>query len=342
MKTKDSAKRTVPGKARSSLYDRCNGFLLGCFLALIRFRFARDEYPHHRCRIHEFFDEAGINVRLPPSAVAYSRRADALQLKVAKACHKKSAQLRDFMLIGALSALDALLRAAGRSESDELRAANVSALKRNKLKGKALYDRYLARVAQLAAESGAAPDDVKMETILTPAMEMLVSTLEPLKRDDAMCFIAMPFSPPYVGYFGSFYRPLANYLDCGAFRMWGGLSGEAYVDLMLTIIRRCKLVIADLSRANVNVLYEFGVARGLEKRVIPLCQKAHLKKLPSNVTSDQLFQVYSPREKDWPEGVVLRCATQVALVDFTIELTEERLAKARWLAGQALPHLPEE
>jgi len=89
---------------------RCNGFLLGCFLALSRFRFARDEYPLHRSRIHEFFDEAGINVRLPPSAVAYSHRADALQLKVAKACHKKSAQLRDFMLIGALSVLDALLR----------------------------------------------------------------------------------------------------------------------------------------------------------------------------------------------------------------------------------------
>ncbi|HEX3105232.1 MAG TPA: hypothetical protein VHQ22_12350 [Terriglobales bacterium] len=341
MKKKDSAKRTVPGKTRSRLYDQSNGFLLGCFLALIRFEFARDEYPLHRSRIHEFFDEAGINVRLPPSRVAYNRSADALQLKVAKACHKKSAQLRDFMLIGAFSALDALLRALGRSASDELRAASITALKRNKLKGKALYDRYLARVAQLTADSSVAPDSVKMENILTPGMEMLVSALEPLKRDDAMCFVAMPFSPPYSGYFSSFYRPLANHLDCGAFRMWGGLSGEAYVDLMLTIIRRCKFVIADVSSANVNVLYEVGVARGLEKRVIPLCQKTHMKKLPSNITSDQLFQVYSPHEKDWPNGVILRCATQVALVDFAVQLAEEQLVKARWVGGQALPQLLE-
>jgi hypothetical protein len=36
--------------------------------------------------------------------------------------------------------------------------------------------------------------------------------------------------------------------------MWGGLSGEAYVELMLTIMRRCRVVIADLGDVNGNVL----------------------------------------------------------------------------------------
>lgn len=340
MNVKVRGKRKPTSEKRSSLYDRSNGFLLGCFLALIRFKFARDEYPIHRPRINEFFEEAGIAVRLPDSAGAYTRSADTLQEKIAKACAEKSAELARFMIVGALAALDGLLRATGRSESEDLRTTVIEMLDRNKLPGKKLYDRFLSRVAQLAADSDAAPGDAKIETILTPAMEMLSSALEPLKPDDAMCFVAMPFSPPYVGYFRIFYRPLAKELGCGAFRMWGGLSGEAYVELMLTIMRRCKFVIAELSGANANVIYEFGVARGLDKRVVPVCQRRHMKNLPSNVTSDQLFRVYSTREKDWPHGAVLRCAAQVALVDFTMELMEDRLKKARWVSGRQLPQLP--
>ena len=89
-KIKKSRKDKPPAGKRSSLYDRSNGFLLGCFLALLRFKFARDNYPVHRSRIHEFFEEANITFRLPASAAAYSRSADALQLKTAKACLAKS------------------------------------------------------------------------------------------------------------------------------------------------------------------------------------------------------------------------------------------------------------
>jgi hypothetical protein len=341
-KIKNSSDDKPPGKKRSSLYDRSNGFLLGCFLALLRFKFARDNYRIHRSRVHEFFEEAGITFRLPPSAGAYSRVADALQLKAAKACAARSVEMSRFMMIGAFAARDGMLRAMGKSASDELRATAIGLLERNKLKGKKLYDRFLTRVAHLAEETGAAPGDTTVQTIMTPAMELLASTLEPLGPDGAMCFVAMPFSPPHVDYFRCFYRPLASHLECDAFRMWGGLSGEAYVELMLTIMRRCKFVIAELSGANANVLYEFGVARGLDKRVIPLCQTRYSKRLPSNITSDQLFQVYSPREKEWPQGTVLRCAAQVALVDFAVEITEDRLKKARWVAGQQLPQLPAE
>ena len=176
---------------------------------------------------------------------------------------------------------------------------------------------------------------------LTPAMDLLTGTLEPLETDNAMCFVAMPFRRPYAGYFAQFYRPLATAMECRAFRMWGGLSGEAYVELMLTVMRRCRVVIADLSEVNGNVLYEFGVARGLEKRLVPLCQRTFAGALPSNIASDQLLQVYSPREKDWPGLVAIRCAAQVALVDLSLELAEKALADARWTDGDRLPQLPE-
>lgn len=122
--------------------------------------------------------------------------------------------------------------------------------------------------------------------------------------------------------------------------MWGGLSGEAYVELMLAIMRRCKIVLADLSDVNPNVLYEFGVARGLDKQVVPLCLRSYVGKLPSNIASDTMLQLYSSREKEWPAGTVLRCAAQVSLLDFSRELAERRLAVAHWEKGARLPQLP--
>jgi hypothetical protein len=134
---------------------------------------------------------------------------------------------------------------------------------------------------------------------------------------------------------------MATAMECRAFRMWGGLSGEAYVELMLTIMRRCRVVVADLSEVNGNVLYEFGVARGLEKRVVPLCQRTFASALPSNIASDQMLQLYSPREKEWPELAAIRCAAQVALIDLSLELAEKAVANARWTTGARLPELPE-
>ena len=227
--------------------------------------------------------------------------------------------------------------------SDDLRNQATRFLRRYKFDGEALYDRFLIRVRQEADDAEASGrSGVHIDTFLTPAMEMLVSTIEPLPTDTPTCFVAMPFRKPYADYYPLFYRPLALELECLPFRMWGGLSGEAYVDLMLAVMRRCRVIIADLSNANPNVLYEFGVARGLGKKVVPLGHRSALEKLPANIASDALLQIYSSREKDWPYGTALRCAAQVALIDFTIEVIEDQVKQARWLPGKGLPELPEE
>ena len=53
---------------------------------------------------------------------------------------------------------------------------------------------------------------------------------------------------------------------------------------------------------------EVGVARGLEKEVILLCQRGDIDRVPANIGSDQLLLTYSPRERDWPKLTVLRFA----------------------------------
>src|SRR5205823_12410313 len=124
--------------------------------------------------------------------------------------------------------------------------------------GAELYDRFLAEVHEAAAESKAA--GLRVADFLSPALDLLRKTIEPLPVEPATCFVAMPFARPYAGYFGRFYRPLLRELDQFALRAWGGLSGEEYVDLMLATIRRSGHLLADLSTLNPNVIYEIGRA----------------------------------------------------------------------------------
>jgi len=330
-------------KAWNALYCRTNGFMLGCFLSLIRFKFARDDFAIHRQRIHEFLAEVGVPLSIPASQPHYNRVADALQVRIAKACRARARELGDFTAIGLFSCTDALMRLLQTQAQTEFNSALRDAVSRilakYKLDAKRLYDRFLASVRS-EAEDALDGGNVHIKTFLSPAMELLTSAIEPLPADPSSAFVAMPFAPPYDAYFDLFYRPLAAQLECRAFRMWGGLSGETYVDLMLAVMRRCALVIADLSALNANVFYEFGVARGLEKKVVPVCQSRFINLLPANIANDQLLQVYSPREKEWPRLTVLRCAAQVSLKDFAVELEEQRVAGARWAPGKALPDLP--
>lgn len=213
-------------KFDSSLYNRANGFMLGCFLALIRYRFARDSFQFHRRRMGEFLHEAGINIELPASRHEYSRRADKLLQDVILACRGCSAELADFVLLGSIAVIDASLRLSEEPIIEDLRSEANEVLGRYKFDGKALYDRFLAYVRRSddeAKEEGRV--GVCIETFLTPAMDLLTSTIEPLEADKAMCFVAMPFKPPYANYFELLYRPLASQLECGAFSNVGRAFG---------------------------------------------------------------------------------------------------------------------
>jgi hypothetical protein len=121
--------------------------------------------------------------------------------------------------------------------------------------------------------------------------------------------------------------------------MWGGLSGEDYVDLMLAVMQRCGTVIAELSELNPNVIFELGAARAQDKRLVLLCQERYASELPANVRSEQLLMTYSPDEAGWPESTVQRCATQLSAIDLGLELARKDTARYRRKTGDSLPTL---
>ena len=322
----------------SSLYCRANGFLLGCFQSLIRYRFARDEFGVLRGRMVEFLEEAGITVEIPRSQRAYAKNADQQMVRIFKATAARAPELGDFVFMGSLCCSDAIMRLAGQLPSEQLRDAAVERMKSRGLDGAGLYELFLVDVRLAKEESG--DSEVHIQFFLTPALALLDNMIQPLPMEDGTCFVAMPFARPYSGYFARLYRPFAREMDCAAFRMWGGLPGEAYVDLMLTIIRRCGLVVAELTGLKPNVIYEVGVARGLEKKVILLCQRGDIDRVPANIGSDQLLLTYSPRERDWPKLTVLRFAAQDSLMNSSRRWVERRVAAAKRAPGQALPEVP--
>lgn len=308
--------RTRPDPATappwSSLYCRTNGFMLGLFVGLIRYRFARPLFAQQHTRILDFLDEAGLDIPIPADPDAYAEQADALTQQLTLAAFERSPELGRFLYIGASSVLDAAMRAGGVVESDDLRDAIVGALSQTGLDGERLYERFLAEVAH--EPTGAKPR-VLIDHVLSPALRLLRDAIEPLEVDQRTAFVAMPFKPPYAGYFNTLYRPLANALESTALRMWGGLSGEDYVDLMLAVMRRCGTVIVDLSELNPNVIFELGAARAMDKRLALLVQRRFTRDLPANVRSEQLLLAYSPREQGWPSVVVFRAATQVLAIE---------------------------
>lgn len=318
----------------SSLYCRTNGFMLGLFAGLIRYRFARPLFTQQRDRILDFLDEAQLEISIPGDPGDYSREADGLMQQLVLGAFRRAPELGRFVYIGGSAIVDASMRAAGTVESDQLRDAIVGFLDESGLDGAPLYERFLAEVA--LERKGARPR-VLIDHVLSPALRLLREAIEPLPPDPKTCFVAMPFKPPYAGYFGTLYRPIATALDGSALRMWGGLSGEDYVELMLAVIRRCGTVIADLSELNPNVVFELGAARALDKRLVLLVQRKFARQLPANVASEQLLESYSPRERGWPSVTAHRVAAQVLLIELAQERRREELQGYRRNPGDALP-----
>lgn len=338
MASSTKAQQALP-EVGIALYQRCNGFVLGCFLALIRFRFARAGFRQHRQRMVEFLAEIGADVVLPATQRAYEAVSDETLVAVILACARHTTQTADFALLGSLCCIDAVQRLAGAPPSEQMRDQAVDILRRRGIRrADAAYERFLARVCDEQAQRDER-NAVHIDDVLGPALELLTRAIEPLPPDPLCAFVAMSFRQPYAGYYQRLYRPLARAMHVDAFRMWGGLSGEAYVGLMLAVIRRCGIVIADLSGLNPNVVYEVGMARGLDKRMVLLTQRRFTADVPANIGSDQLLLLYSPREKGWPEGTVLRCAAQLSIMTLAQSSARQRIVRSRRRPGEALPRL---
>jgi len=105
----------------------------------------------------------------------------------------------------------------------------------------------------------------------------LVATDEHLKKvsrgvavdSSETCFVMMPFAEPLGGYYTTIYQPAIKKAGLTAVRADTDIFGTGkIIDQIWAGINSAKVLVAELTGRNPNVLYELGLAHALRKPVV--------------------------------------------------------------------------
>jgi len=89
---------------------------------------------------------------------------------------------------------------------------------------------------------------------------------------DDTCFVVMPFADPIGGYYASVYQPAIEKAKLKANRADADIYGTGkIVDQIWNGINSARVLVAELTDRNANVLYELGLAHALRKPVVLVC-----------------------------------------------------------------------
>jgi tetratricopeptide (TPR) repeat protein len=292
----------------SPLYCRYNGFLLGQLLAVAFCDVDGGalEEGGRGDRIREFLREIEIDVAVPlsPGEDAAASHAAVLSAMLPRLA-ARSRELAEFAILGGLLTHYALL---ARRDADTA-AAILLEIKRLR----SVYDLPPIDPLGLAvsAQEGTA------ERVLTPGLNYLrdVITRMPIEADTA--FVIMPWGPADAAGFDGFCRPTLEHCGYRAFRPWAALAGEAYADLMLTLLGRVGMVWADVSTIDHDAAYQIGAAQALGKLGV-IVARADRAAVPARIGRDAVVR-YDPSAEDWPRSAVLLMSACLAAITLAAE-----------------------
>jgi len=112
------------------------------------------------------------------------------------------------------------------------------------------------------------------------------------------CFIVMPFDPLYQTEYEKIIHPALLELEIKCIRGDEIYSKQRIMDDIWSSIRSCRLVIAELTGRNPNVLYEVGLAHAIGKPVIILTRNA--EDVPFDL-KDLRYLYYDTNNPFWGE-----------------------------------------
>ena len=291
----------------SSLYCRYNGLMLGVIYLINALPLKKHRFPVHRRRILEFLTEIGVNARFPRSRNAFIWRHNEIGEPLGMDIAQKSKELVDFFLLGMMS-VNAVVH---RLHDDRLRESEeaLHTFSRRTDFGTAWQ---IGLLRDAAKQFQHHPKHFDVDSLLTITYGLLNTVISAVKPEPHTCFVAMPFSEPFASYYASFYRPLLDQMGYRSIRAWDGVGGEYYLESLRLLMRKCGLVLADLTQVgstnapNQNVLIEIGMARGVGRTTFLIGQTDKLS-VPSNLDGDVLGE-YSPTREGWPETSIEDCA----------------------------------
>ncbi len=134
-----------------------------------------------------------------------------------------------------------------------------------------------------------------------------------VSADDA-CFVMMPFVNPIGAYYNSIYKPAIEKAKLKADRADADLYGTGkIIDQIWKGITSARVLLAELTNRNANVLYELGLAHALHKPVILVCSKANEEDVPFDLRHVRVIY-YDKDDPFWGTKLLEKVAENILSV----------------------------
>jgi hypothetical protein len=293
-----------------------DGLMLGSFVAAAADVESPESYGFLRSRIAQYFSEHRMKIDMPVNHDEYSGANESWNKKIWQLSAAISPEVHQFCIAGSM----AYYALSERDPEPDL-AGEVQADLKTTLASRPEFAGLVHEFLSTAPPStSATPYDDRLSHVLYLTRRCLEAMP---KGEDQVAFVSMPFKPPFPDRYNQLYLPLLAKLGYQGFRAWGGLALENYWDLLLTLIGRSKIVLADLTGHNPNVMHEVGLAEGMDNTVLMVAEKGFQS--PSNLNYHAII-AYDPMHEGWPASSI--AATEV-LLRAALAGRDRRLARER-------------
>jgi hypothetical protein len=123
------------------------------------------------------------------------------------------------------------------------------------------------------------------------------------------CFVMMPFAAPLGGYYASIYEPAIKKAGLTPVRADTDIFGTGkIIDQIWAGLNRAKVLVAELTGRNPNVLYELGLAHALHKPVVLV--SSNEADVPFDVRHVRVIY-YELTDPFWGEKLVAKVAENI-------------------------------
>jgi hypothetical protein len=123
------------------------------------------------------------------------------------------------------------------------------------------------------------------------------------------CFVMMPFAVPLGGYYASIYEPAIKKAGISAVRADTEIYGTGkIIDQIWSGINSARVLLAELTGRNPNVLYELGLAHALRKPVVLV--SSNEQDVPFDVRHVRVIY-YDVTDPFWGEKLIAKVAENI-------------------------------
>lgn len=123
------------------------------------------------------------------------------------------------------------------------------------------------------------------------------------------CFVVMPFAEPLGGYYNTVYQPAIDLAKLRAVRADAEIYGTGkIIDQIWDAIRSARVLIAELTGRNPNVMYELGMAHALRKPVVLV--SSNEEDVPFDIRHVRVIY-YDMRDPFWGKKLIEKVAENI-------------------------------